>query len=120
MIGKITMPLILSLGLFFIVGTVREAAGSTYSCQKLVNDCGSSNNIEYGSCLGYFAGLSGWEIFLQANLEKHKLFCFPEKMSTGRLKKIFLKYTEAHPDELQKGASLCFYYAMLEAYPCKK
>jgi hypothetical protein len=122
-IGNTNIPLLavlISIGLIFTGSGIQEAAGNTYSCQKIANDCESSNNIEYGSCLGFFAGVSGWEIFLQANLDKHKVFCFPETITTGKLKRIFLKYTAEHPEELSNGASLCFYYAMAEAFPCKK
>jgi hypothetical protein len=105
--------------LFFLI-TPQYALSNTYSCQKIVSDCQSENNIEYGSCLGYFAGMSSWEIFLQANSENHKIICFPKRVTTGKLKKAFLNYAEQHPENLQKGASFCFYYAMSQAFPCRK
>ncbi|MBF0357464.1 MAG: hypothetical protein HQL70_02580 [Magnetococcales bacterium] len=105
--------------LLVLLITPKNAVSNSYTCQKIVNYCQSENNIEYGSCLGYFAGMSSWEIFLQSNSENHEIICFPKKVTTGRLKKAFLKYTAQHPENLQKGASLCFYYAMSQAFPCK-
>ncbi|MBF0453282.1 MAG: hypothetical protein HQL72_00520 [Magnetococcales bacterium] len=98
---------------------LHDAFGGVYTCRKVAQGCESSNNIEYGSCLGYLAGLSGWEIFLQVNLEKHRVFCFPEVMKTGQLKKIFLRYLEKHPEQMDSAASLCFFEAMSEAFPCR-
>jgi len=107
------------LMLLLVMLSSKEAVASTYTCQKVARDCESSNNIEYGSCLGFFAGMSGWEIFLQANLKKHKVFCFPEAVTPGKLKRAFLKYVGEHPEEGENGAALCFYYAISEAFPCK-
>jgi hypothetical protein len=116
---KTALLAVLSLALLLVLGGVEEGVASTYSCRKVVSDCESSHNIKYGSCLGYFAGMSGWEFFLQVNLKQHKLFCFPETITTGRLKRVFLKYLQDHPEELDRGASLCFFNAMSEAFPCK-
>ena len=119
--GIIKIALLLSLtlsSLFLHVGN-GYAEKNEYTCRKIVDDCESSNNIEYGSCLGYLAGLSGWEIFLQVNMKNHRLFCFPKGVTMGKIKKIFLNYTMEHPEELDDGASLCFYKAISQAYPCQ-
>ncbi len=117
---KVLLPLLLLAVFTVFTAAVGDVWGRSYTCRKVVDDCESSNNLEYGSCIGFIAGMSGWEYFLQANLDQHKLICFPEEITTGKLKRAFMQYVYDHPDEMDKDASLCFYYAMSEAFSCKR
>jgi hypothetical protein len=119
---KSFLAVVLAFSIFFSVIGILKAEENSYTCQKIVSDCESNNNKEYGSCLGYIAGMIGWEIFLQANMKKfeYRTFCFTEGTTMGKIKKTFIRYVSEHPEELNSAASLCFYNSIKAEFACNK
>lgn len=77
---------------------------------------GHVNNMEFGICVGYMRGFErGVEATLAAG---QKPFCLPETATYGQMARVFLKFTDRHPELLHENGALVYILAMREAFPC--
>ena len=47
-------------------------------------------------------------------------FCVPDTLSRDQAVQLFVKYAEAHPDQLHVAASELVWFALHEAFPCSQ
>jgi hypothetical protein len=70
-------------------------------------------------CLGYLYG-AGQLRQLLIPLTPQKDDCIPADATTEQMRRIFLKWTNDHTDQLNRRASLCVWQALQAAFPCPK
>lgn len=75
---------------------------------------------ESASCASYVDGVLDT---LEAAKEWHwtpsnDSTCIPEGVTSVQVEKIFLKYTDDHPEELHKAAPAVLWNALHRAFPC--
>jgi len=78
---------------------------------------GTSDSDKYmqaGFCMGYMAGFAH-----AASLASAPDLCMPESINLSEVVKAFLKYVDAHPEELQLSAKVTVPHALKMAFPCK-
>jgi hypothetical protein len=82
---------------------------------KLLTDTQDGNR-----CLGYVSGVA--DEFESEGLEdvKHPLgsICLPEGVSSVQLVKIFLKFADAHPEQLHYAAPTVIWNSLIDVFPC--
>jgi hypothetical protein len=83
---------------------------------------GNPNNaIGTGRCLGYMQGMTNLNIFYSVSLkDKNQLhFCIPERVNSGQLARVVVKYLESNPQSLHENEGALTWSALVEAFPCK-
>lgn len=85
-------------------------------CNNVVVDQDYVNNVEFGVCIGYMRGFErGVEAALAAG---QKPFCLPDKVTYGQMARVYLKFTDKHPELLHANGALVYILAMSKAFPC--
>jgi Rap1a immunity proteins len=75
---------------------------------------------ESAACVSYVDGVLDT---LEAVKEWHwtpsrELVCIPEGVTSNQVEKVFLKYTDDHPEELHKAATAALWDAIHNVFPC--
>jgi hypothetical protein len=70
------------------------------------------------SCVGYIQGsIDAFEFERIRGSEKS--VCVPDDVKGEQAIRVFMKYSDEHPEELHKGAPLVVWEAMHQAFPCQ-
>ena len=92
------------------------------AAMKLVEGEGEiSDNFKSGVCFGVIRGFRDMNDIYKAGLtDKHALFCPPQKVITGQLMRIAIKYLEENPSKLHERGDYLLLEAYAEAFPCDR
>ena len=83
------------------------------------NTLSNTETADALACLSYVAGFLD-ATHLLGDLDTFKLFCFSgDRVPVMQGVKIFIKYLDAHPEELHKSAEFLLARSLQEAFPCK-
>jgi hypothetical protein len=96
------------------------------ACRKFdggVEDLGDGrfkmpSNFSSGYCWGIFMTL--WDLVRREPYQDFLLFCPPREATPYQYIKIFLKFTDEHPQDLHYSASSTALVALRQAFPCQK
>ena len=75
------------------------------------------------SCVGYLQGaLDTFEFEKVTGSQKSEAqsVCVPDDVKSEQAIRVFMKYSEDHPEELHHSAPLVVWEAMHQAFPCPK
>jgi hypothetical protein len=70
------------------------------------------------SCVGYIQG--SIDAFEFERIRGSENICVPDDVKGEQAIRVFMKYSDEHPEELHKGAPLVVWEAMHQAFPCPK
>jgi hypothetical protein len=90
---------------------------------KLLNDKGPTDESQLmssGYCMGYITGFMDGLRALDTVYRQPTPYCVPASVTTGQLIKVFLKYTDDHPEKLHYDSSMLMLAAITNAFPCSK
>jgi hypothetical protein len=100
------------------VGSPANAA--YYTGGEILSDCESKSDANTVYCLMYLVGvadahktLSNWEISTE------ELFCIPDGVKQGQLRKVYVKYANENPQELHLAAGSMATNSFTQAFPCE-
>jgi hypothetical protein len=107
-----------------VVGQLSDGNTTKFMCTPLYK--GQEAPEHY--CLGFVSAaeqvLALWQLADEGKTAKTAKtapkICIPIGSTTGQIVKVFRKYLESHPEELQHTAGMLFLLAMHEAFPCEK
>lgn len=122
-----------------VSGMAEESTGYDFSAMKLRNFCTNrSNNIDTMACLSFINGfrdgmmMGRMEVLnraglvnekdkqsLNTSLNKYSFSCIPQKVSTGQLREVFIKYMGEHPENLHEEAIFELSKTFIQYFPCK-
>ena len=86
--------------------------------KELMARCGSQRIDEVNTCVGYLAGIADSDRAAPAWRSTKSLFCIPQGVTTGQLRKVLLDYVEQHPEQMEFNAAILVGNAFIEAFPC--
>jgi hypothetical protein len=74
------------------------------------------------SCTGYLQGAVDTFEFerVRGSQRSDQTICIPDDVKTEQVIRVFMKYSNDHPEELHKGAPPVVWEAMHQAFPCPK
>jgi hypothetical protein len=75
------------------------------------------------SCNGYIQGALdtfGFEKFRGSQKFEAQSLCVPDSVNSEQAIRVFVKYSDDHPEELHKSAPLVVWEAMHQAFPCPR
>ena len=87
---------------------------------KILKICESKKRVNVGICTGYFAGVLNGVQATAHILKVDPVFCKPNNVITGQLKKTIIKHLRDNPTLLHRHSSFLIIQAVRIAYPCKK
>src|SRR5210317_2065525 len=99
--------------------TLRGACNDVIKYQQNKTDK-SVSRLNVGICYGFISGVINNHKVMFKYRKVQKLFCTPENQSNAEIAKIYMKYLDAHPENLQMNGALLLDAALKEAYPCPK
>ena len=99
--------------------TLRGACNDVIKYQQNKTDK-SVSRLNVGICYGFISGVINNHKVMFQYRKVQKLFCTPENKSNAEIAKIYVKYLDAHPENLQMNGALLLDAALKEAYPCPK
>lgn len=82
----------------------------------------ASQENEAQECVGYLEGTFDTEAVIRAtkgNDAPHNV-CQPSEMTLGQLVRVFVKYSDAHPEMLHLPGALLLHNALVLSFPCPK
>jgi len=75
----------------------------------------AANGLE---CLHYVAGyLDGYGAGESAG--RTAVLCFPENTNTGQIVRVFVKWMNDHPKNLNEPVAKCMFYALIDSFACR-
>jgi hypothetical protein len=86
---------------------VHANANKIDTVQDLLQVCTSDNDVEFGKCFGYMAGVVDFNVV-----------CFPRHMTYGQLATVFVTWAQRNPQKWNEDSSHSI-QAFTEAWPCK-
>ena len=96
-----------------------ELLGWCKEAEKVADD-GSGAPVHAGQCYGYLKathdGYATWRAWGHISSDRH---CIPESVTVGQLRRIVVKFLEAHPEQLHLLAGSLVLNAYQEAFPCE-
>jgi len=108
------------IALIAMLGMSGQVFGALYTANDMLFNCESKNDFDEGRCNGYLAAVSDTQSTLFAWPElKRKTFCLPKGVTLRQLQKVFIKYANDYPGELQIAASGMMVNAFVHTFPCK-
>lgn len=122
---------VFAAGMFAFISLLTVSANASETIIDLVRKCKAANSEKADSvvnsvyCAGYLGGMHEmhmWYILANGgvNEDKAQFYCAPENgLQNEQLMKIFIKWSDEHPDKLHEPAGLGFAKAMRDAFPCK-
>ena len=111
--------MLLLLGLLTMSITNPGYAGY-YAGSNLVTYCESELIQDQNSCRRYLSGISdAQDTFYRLEFLADRAFCIPDRITNERLREIFIKYANEHPQDLELVASGMAVNAFKIAYPCE-
>jgi hypothetical protein len=99
--------------------TLRGACNDVIKYQQNKSDK-SVSRLNVGICYGFISGVINNHKVMYKYRKVQKLFCTPENQSNAEIAKIYVKYLDAHPENLQMNGALLLDAALKDAYPCPK
>ncbi len=114
------------------------ASAEGLSGKALAEGC-QENTLERGACLAYMEGFSDGFVsndkimttFLQENVRSGHLtvsakaervekpaYCVDDEIPADVVRKVYVDWATAHPDELNQPAASALFLALAEAFPC--
>lgn len=81
--------------------------------------CSSQRIDEVNTCVGYLAGIADSDRAAPAWRSTRSLFCIPQGVTTGQLRKVLLEYVGQHPEQAEFNAAILVGNAFIEAFPCE-
>ena len=84
---------------------------------------GDVSSFDSAFCAGFITGVMEsqtlWEARDKLEKRNHRFrFCLPENSTNGQYLRVFLKYLDNHPEELQKPAAFLLVESLVEGFPC--
>jgi hypothetical protein len=114
---KSKMLLLLTLSTMSITN---QGYAGYYTSSNLFNFCESELVVDQNSCRRYLSGISdAHDAFYRLEFLADKAFCIPDRETNERLREIFIKYVNEHPQDLELVASSMAINAFRQAFPCK-
>ncbi|MGA3081415.1 MAG: Rap1a/Tai family immunity protein [Terracidiphilus sp.] len=125
-------PLLLSIGILYATSTVafsQSAEEMVSNCKWISESKVSADQIEIptdfhsGVCWGAFGTLQTAITVVPYSFPKEGPLlgvCAPEKSTESQLIRIFIAYTERHPEQLHKDYFFVAIAALKEVFPCPK
>ena len=112
--------LLLALLFPLTVSASESAKGYSYEDGKgLLNLCQGNNNFNWGVCHSYLVAIHDVHgSFAHRGHLSRQLFCAPDGVSVGQLKRAFVDYAEQYPGSLHRTASSLVLDAYDKAFPC--
>lgn len=123
--------------IFLIAMPHISSADVTDSADNLANKCSAVLKINSGSqftekdatnwqyCVGYMDAFEQSNALLRTLYSEGMLdkkfkwfFCPPKTHSRGQSAKVFLKFTDAHPELLHKPSNAVYLKSLRDAWPC--
>jgi hypothetical protein len=102
--------------------SVAHAAAEPMSAEELVGQCREAEpavvSVRGTLCVGYFTGFGDRELLTAA--QGARLTCMPGEATVSQLIKIYLKFTDEHPEWLHETARTMVLLSLAQAFPCPK
>ena len=99
--------------------TLRGACNDVIKYQQNKTDK-SVSRLNVGICYGFISGVINNHKVMFKYRKVQKLFCTPENLSNAEIAKNYVKYLDAHPENLHMNGALLLDADLKEAYPCPK
>ena len=78
----------------------------------------TSDYVSAGFCGGYLNGFAANGSYAELFTDASQLYCVPKGVNIAQSIKVFLKYTDDHPEELHLPAGMVLVHALRKAFPC--
>lgn len=72
-----------------------------------------------GMCMGMVQGVTDEILFMNPSMPKNLQVCLPEKITSGQIIKIVIKYLKDNPEQLHLSEAQFIHGVLLTTYPCK-
>lgn len=95
------------------------AHADIFDGNELMARCSSQRIDEVNTCVGYLAGIADSDRAAPAWRSTRSLFCIPQGVTTGQLRKVLLEYVGQHPEQAEFNAAILVGNAFIEAFPCE-
>jgi len=76
--------------------------------------------FDLGLCMGFINGAWDTLTLLQESIYGKRIFCAPEGVNLGQVKKIVEKYFNDHPEKMHRESTYLINDSLREAFPCPK
>lgn len=107
------------LAVMLLLSTQSQASSGYYNGGRLLKECKSDSALAINVCLGYIVGMADYEDQLQDwSILDEPIFCTPDGVTVGQLKKVVIKYLDERPERLHLTASSLTANALRTAFPC--
>jgi hypothetical protein len=102
-----------------MLGIVGRVDAAFYSAGLILSDCESEVVGVQNVCTRYLAAIAdATEIWATWGYISEQM-CVPKQVSTGQLRKIYIKYANENPEGLHHAASGMAINAFHKAFPCE-
>jgi hypothetical protein len=71
-----------------------------------------------GYCMGYISGMIDTNDILAAVTKRQGAYCVPSAASVTQIKRVVVKYSNEHPEELHLPGMLLITNAFAKYFPC--
>ena len=95
------------------------ARADIFDGKELISRCTSQRIDEVNTCVGYLAGIADSDRAAPAWRSTKSLFCVPQGVTTGQLRKVLVDYVGQHPEQMEFNAAILVGNAFIEAFPCE-
>jgi Rap1a immunity proteins len=110
--------LLLVLSLVVSLGLAQPCVANFLDGNELRARCESDRPETINTCLGYLTGIADAEHAAPSWRMAPSLFCIPQGIDSGQMRRVVLRYFTQHPEEEDFNAAIVVGNAFLEAFPC--
>lgn len=93
--------------------------GLEQTCKKANSPNKLESMVFRGLCTGYFSGILQIRFLLHSLMGQEPFPCVPNELTSGQATKIFLKWTERHPESLHLHPMVGVLKSLGEAFKCE-
>lgn len=101
--------------------TLSNGNGMLLACQYFINaqqNQNPANDFQGGVCAGFVAGVSNTLTAVRFSSPDRIPICIPDGFTFGQGARVFIKYMENHPEQLNQNPTSLAITAFREAFPC--
>jgi hypothetical protein len=86
---------------------------------RLLEICESDNSLSHGECLGFFSGMRETIEFIQLEKDIEMTVCFPDNISSTRIKDVSINHLKASPKLRNFNAIVVLWPMYSQVFPCE-
>jgi hypothetical protein len=102
---------------FFLLTSLAHAANITVD--RLLEICESDSAISHGECHGFFTGMEETIGFIQLETDIELEVCFPDNISSTRIKDFSINHLKASPKLRNFNAIVVLWPKYSQVFPCE-